>query len=113
MKLKLGVAALLGAFVALPEPAVAQGAIASATSNAETRRKILEGLRECEAGIPMADKWIARAKTMTEQTLVDYFALSSTSKPKEIKHVFAVKEPGITWKGPEGNVAIAALGCAA
>ena len=100
---------LLGAAMALPAPAVAQIWIGQIAGEMAGQAAAAAREQACRAGKPASDRRIAEATAGTAVTMQAYFALTSRAKAGDLKHVFAMKEADLSWKGPEGPVAVASL----
>ena len=102
---------LLAAFIAmLVTPACAQAWIGQMAGEMAGQRAQAAQENACLHGAPAEPREVQDAKDGMEKTMTAYFGLTSHATARELRNVFALDKPGVTWRNAGGIVPISKIG---
>jgi hypothetical protein len=96
----------LGLLVLTTTPAHAQAWIGQIAGDMAARQAAAQREAACRNGTPATPKEQAHALTTSEAALAAYAQLGPQSSPKALGKIFALKQPGLSWKDETGPAGI-------
>jgi hypothetical protein len=110
MRLSVGVVACAVVVATMPAAVLAQAWIGAMVGNMAAADQRAAEEKACRDGVPAKPKIVTWATSSSAASLAGYFALTAKSSAGALGKVFAMKKTDLSWKGPDGAVAVAQLG---